>query len=40
MSEKQKGDTYVFPEEIKRIIQCSFLTQQNFAKKMGVFFLL
>ena len=22
----------------KRIIQCPFLTQQNFAKKMGVFF--
>ena len=38
MSEKQKGDTYVFPEEIKRIRQCSFLTQQDFAKQISVFF--
>lgn len=25
-----------FPEEIKRIRQSSFLTQQDFAKKIGV----
>ena len=29
-----------FPEEIKRIRQRSFLTQQDFAKKVGVAFLL
>lgn len=27
-----------FPEEIKKIRQRSFLTQQNFAKKIGVAF--
>ena len=28
----------IFPEEIKRIRQRSFLTQQDFAKKIGVAF--